>query len=93
MADLYWTRVVQYYGDKRARHDANFELLWPLLDITTMLDPQLIVAYRFGSTFLSEPAPRGAGKAGPGDRIDRPRDSSESGVLAALRRLGVYLLF
>jgi hypothetical protein len=62
LADLYWTRVVQYYGDKRARHDPNLELLWPLLDITTTLDPNLIVAYRFGSTFLSEPSPRGAGR-------------------------------
>jgi hypothetical protein len=62
MADLYWTRVVQYYGDKRARHDPNFELLWPLLDVTTTLDPNLLVAYRFGSTFLSEPSPRGAGR-------------------------------
>jgi hypothetical protein len=61
MADIYWTRVVQYYGDKRARHDPNFELLWPLLDLTTTLDPNLLVAYRFGSTFLSEPSPRGAG--------------------------------
>jgi tetratricopeptide (TPR) repeat protein len=61
MADIYWTRVVQYYGDKRARHDADFELLWPLLDLTTTLDPNLLVAYRFGSTFLSEPSPRGAG--------------------------------
>ena len=61
MADIYWTRVVQYYGDKRAKHDANFELLWPLLDVTTTLDPNLLVAYRFGSTFLSEPSPRGAG--------------------------------
>jgi tetratricopeptide (TPR) repeat protein len=61
MADIYWTRVVQYYGDKRERHDPNFELLWPLLDVTTTLDPNLLVAYRFGSTFLSEPSPRGAG--------------------------------
>jgi len=61
MADIYWTRVVQYYGDKRTRHDPNFELLWPLLDVTTTLDPNLLVAYRFGSTFLSEPSPRGAG--------------------------------
>ena len=61
MADLYWTRVVQYYGDKHARHDPNVELLWPLLDLTTTLDPNLLVAYRFGSTFLSEPSPRGAG--------------------------------
>jgi hypothetical protein len=62
MADIYWTRVVQYYGDKRAKHDANYELLWPLLDVTTTLDPNLLVAYRFGSTFLSEPSPRGAGR-------------------------------
>jgi hypothetical protein len=61
MADIYWTRVVQYYGDKHERHDTNFELLWPLLDLTTTLDPNLLVAYRFGSTFLSEPSPRGAG--------------------------------
>jgi hypothetical protein len=61
MADIYWTRVVQYYGDKRARHDPNLEQLWPLLDITTTLDPNLLVSYRFGSTFLSEPSPQGAG--------------------------------
>jgi tetratricopeptide (TPR) repeat protein len=61
LADFYWTRVVQYYGDKRAHHDPHFELLSPLLDLTTTLDPHLLVAYRFGSTFLSEPSPRGAG--------------------------------
>src|SRR5262249_37650065 len=51
-----------YYGDKRRRGDADIQLLWPLLDIATTLDPKLIVAYRFGSTFLSEAAPRGAGR-------------------------------
>ena len=62
IADLYWTRVVQYYGNKHANHQSNIELLWPLLDVTTTLDPNLIVAYRFGSMFLSEPPPSGAGK-------------------------------
>jgi tetratricopeptide (TPR) repeat protein len=62
MADLYWTRVVQYYGDKAVHRDSNFELLWPLLDVTTTLDPNLLVAYRFGSMFLSENAPQGAGR-------------------------------
>jgi tetratricopeptide (TPR) repeat protein len=62
MADLYWTQVVQYYGGKSVRHDANFELLWPLLDVTTTLDPNLLVAYRFGSMFLSEGPPSGAGR-------------------------------
>jgi len=69
MADVYWTRAVQYYGDKRAHEDPNFDLLWPLLDITTTLDPQLLVAYRFGSTFLSEPPARGAGRPDLGVRL------------------------
>jgi hypothetical protein len=38
LADIYWTRVVQYYGNKHVRGQANLELLWPLLDITTTLD-------------------------------------------------------
>ena len=62
MADLYWTRVVQFYGNKHVRGDANLEQLWPLLDITTTLDPNLIVAYRFGAIFLSQRAPGGAGR-------------------------------
>jgi len=62
MADFYWTRVVQFYGNKRVRGDANLELLWPLLDITTTLDPNLLPAYRFGAIFLSQKAPTGAGR-------------------------------
>lgn len=62
LADIYWTRVVQYYGIKRVRHDADLASLWPLLDITTTLDPNLLVAYRFGATFLSEAQPQGAGR-------------------------------
>lgn len=62
MADFYWTRVVQFYGNKHVRGDANLEQLWPLLDITTTLDPNLIPAYRFGAIFLSQRAPGGAGR-------------------------------
>lgn len=62
MGDVYWTRAVQYYGEKRQEQDQNLELLWPLLDITTTLDPHLIPAYRFGSIFLSDAPPRGAGR-------------------------------
>jgi hypothetical protein len=61
MGAVYWTRVVQYFGEKHRLHQTNFELLWPLLDIATTIDPQLIPAYRFGSTFLSDGPPRGAG--------------------------------
>ncbi len=62
LADIYWTRAVQYYGERVGTPGANFELLWPLLDITTTLDPKLIVAYRFGAIFLSEPGVGGAGR-------------------------------
>lgn len=55
LADVYWTRVVQYYGARVAVPGAKFDLLWPLLDVATTLDPHLIVAYRFGAIFLSEP--------------------------------------
>ena len=62
LADIYWTRVVQYYGNKHARGQANLELLWPLLDITTTLDPNLLISYRFGAMFLSQAPPSGAGR-------------------------------
>jgi len=61
LADIYWTRTVQYYGSRFTVKGATFPLLWPLLDISTTLDPHLLVAYRFGAVFLSE-----SGTAGPG---------------------------
>jgi tetratricopeptide (TPR) repeat protein len=62
LADVYWTRVVQYFGRQRLEHVSQFELLGPLLRITTELDPHLLIAYRFGAIFLAEPPPRGAGR-------------------------------
>jgi tetratricopeptide (TPR) repeat protein len=60
MADVYWMRAVQYYGEKRLKNEKRFDLLDPLIDIATTLDPQLIHAYRFGAIFLSEQSPVGA---------------------------------
>src|SRR5215472_13290339 len=64
LADIYWTRAVQYYGQKlqTRRPDLRYDTLYPLLDITTDLDPHLIVAYEFGSIFLSQRPPVGAGQ-------------------------------
>jgi hypothetical protein len=39
-----------------------FDLLYPLLDITTTLDPRFNIAYRFGAIFLSEQYPHGPGR-------------------------------
>jgi hypothetical protein len=76
-ADLYWIRAIQYYGGTRLRLDrraaeqptrkasadgSDFELLYPLLDLTTTLDPRFNIAYRFGSIFLAESPPGGAGR-------------------------------
>lgn len=62
LADIYWTRAVQYYGQRIGDVHTKFESLGPLLDIATTLDPKLIVAYRFGAIFLSEPRALGAGR-------------------------------
>jgi hypothetical protein len=62
MGDIYWTRAVQYYGANAGKRDADFHLLWPLLDVATTLDPKLEVAYHFGAIFLSEPGNVGAGR-------------------------------
>jgi hypothetical protein len=62
MGAIYWTRAVQYFGGKHQAHEQNLDQLWPILDIATTLDPNLIVAYHFGATFLSDAPPRGAGE-------------------------------
>ena len=62
LADIYWTRVVQYYGRQRIAKAGRFDLLGQLLGITTTLDPHLIIAYRFGAIFLAGKPPGGAGQ-------------------------------
>ena len=52
---------MQYFGRKHASYAERFDLLAPLLEITTALDPHLIVAYQFGANFLAPAPPNGAG--------------------------------
>ena len=71
-ADLYWIRAIQHYGRGKVKANAqasgstepppDYRLLYPLLDLTTTLDPQFNIAYRFGSVFLAEPSPGGPGQ-------------------------------
>jgi tetratricopeptide (TPR) repeat protein len=62
-ADVYWIRAIQYYGGNRLKTPVpgqrRYELLYPLLDIATALDPYFSIAYRFGAIFLSEGYPGG----------------------------------
>lgn len=61
IADIYWTRAVQYFGNKHVQGADSYKLLSPLLEIATTLDPKLLVAYEFGSNFLTAKPPQGAG--------------------------------
>ena len=69
VADAYWIRTVQHYGSTKIANattnrqvNRQYDLLYPLLDLTTSLDPYFDVAYRFGAVFLAEPYPAGAGR-------------------------------
>ena len=61
LADIYWTRAVQYFGSKHHEGARRFDLLAPLLEITSTLDPHLLVAYEYGANFLAPKPPGGAG--------------------------------
>jgi tetratricopeptide (TPR) repeat protein len=65
VSDLYWIRAIQYYGGTRLseRASKSYELLYPLLDLTTSLDPNFNIAYEFGAFFLSEKKPGGPGRS------------------------------
>jgi len=62
LADIYWTRAVQYFGFQHHNDSRDFRLLAPLLEVATELDPKLLPAYQFGANFLAPKPPNGAGK-------------------------------
>ena len=64
LADVYWIRAIQHFGGTRRAQagDKTYKLLYPLLDLTTTLDPHFNIAYRFGALFLSEPPQAGPGR-------------------------------
>ncbi len=64
LADIYWTRAVQYFGQQHHNDSGDFRLLAPLLEVTTELDPKLLPAYEFGANFLAPKPPSGAGLPG-----------------------------
>ena len=62
LADIYWTRAVQYFGYRRHNQAGSYDLLAPLLEIAAHLDPHLTVVYQFGASFLAPRPPQGAGQ-------------------------------
>lgn len=81
-ADVYWIRTIQHYGGDlgSGRVVGRFDLLEPLLDMTTSLDPQFAAAYRYGAMFLAMPNPSGAG------RVDEAVALLEKGLHASPAR-------
>ena len=61
---------MQYFGNKHNVGAENFNLLAPLLEITTTLDPHLVVAYEYGSNFLAPQPPNGAGMPDRAIKLD-----------------------
>lgn len=81
-ADIYWIRAVLHYGGDRLSDPGRgrYELLYPLLDLTTSLDPLFQIAYRFGAVFLAEPPPGGPG------RVDLAETLLRKGMAASPER-------
>jgi hypothetical protein len=64
-ADIYWIRALQHFGREHLAQPPTvrtYNLLYPLLDLTTTLDPYFNIAYRFGAIYLGEPLPDGPGR-------------------------------
>ena len=64
LADVYWTRAVQYFGSQHHKGSGDYRLLAPLLQVTTELDPRMLPPYQFGANFLGPQPPNGAGRPG-----------------------------
>jgi hypothetical protein len=62
IADVYWARAVQYFGERHHQGAQRFDDLGRLLKIAVELDPHLLVAYEFAAASLAPPPPNGAGQ-------------------------------
>ena len=51
-ADILWLQAIQYYG-QHALTDREFEHLYKLFDVITMLDPHFLQCYVFGATIVT----------------------------------------
>ena len=52
LADFLWARTVVYFGE-HVKTDGDYKWLYHLLDVVTTLDPENILAFRFGGNLLA----------------------------------------
>lgn len=95
MADIYWLRAIQYFGDsERKLNEKRPDTLYKYFDILTDLDPKFVNAYRFGGTFLAEPPPFGLGDIEKGiELFDKGRKNNPENFRLPLEEAFLYYLY
>ena len=93
-ADVYWIRAVQFFGGTRLSKDEtkNYDRLYPLLDITTTLDPRFNIAYRLGAILLAEGSGAGSTDQAIALLEKGMREMPEKWQVPARRRLCILLV-
>lgn len=93
MADVYWLRALQYFGNKKPT-EQNPDLLYHYFDIITDLDPKFVNAYRYGGTFLAEPPPFGLGYTKKGiELFDKGRKNNPDNYRLPLEEAFIYYFY
>ena len=84
IADAYWLRTVQYYGE-HVNGDRQFDSLWPMLDLITRLSPRFVRPYRFGAFALLD-----GGRADLGYELLKRGHAANPDEWALLTHLGMF---
>jgi tetratricopeptide (TPR) repeat protein len=106
LADIYWMRAIQYFGERVVKTvkggDGNqllsvkpkSDLLYHYFDIITDLDPRFANAYRYGGTFLADPSPIGLGDIEKGTALfDKGRRNNPANYHLPLEEAFIYYLY
>lgn len=69
LSDVYWVRAIQFFGrrvlvDKTvlSRPEGRLDQLYPLIDVSTTLDPRTVAPYRFGGFFVHDYVDKALGR-------------------------------
>jgi tetratricopeptide (TPR) repeat protein len=106
LADIYWMRAIQYFGENVAKTleqldknrllsvQSESDLLYHYFDIITDLDPRFVNAYRYGGTFLADPPPIGLGDIEKGTALfDKGRKNNPTNYHLPLEEAFIYYLY
>ena len=95
LADIYWLRVLQYFGSEEINiREDDSALLYKYFEILTDLDPRFVNAYRFGGTFLAEPYPFGFGDFESGIKLlDKGRENNPDNFRIPYEQAFLYYIY